>query len=221
MSSSSEEDGDAEWQAAIDSITSEVPNGFGVTPNIADSSKVAKDGRDMEKTLESRPFKLYQVKAQKLLDDMLEKKLVIVRNSTASSDRNPKECDDNVGVRLFRNAPPGIIFEPLDESTQPRKRLSILPGVDVDERSKKFKQRIQSAAVDGDHIMAAARDVCQRSLDRFEAQGMAAKAKAEKEEKRIEELKRVRGEKWLPSIARKKNVRQEFIPRGKAVGVVL
>ncbi|KAG9440516.1 hypothetical protein H6P81_020681 [Aristolochia fimbriata] len=221
-SSSSEEDGDAEWKAAIDSVTSQVTNGFGVTPpSTGETSQAAKDEGDLEKKPQSRPLKLYQVKAQKLLDDILEKNLVIVRDSTISSDRSPRESDDDTGVRLFRNAPPGIIFEPIDEFTHPRKRLKILPGEDIDEKSKKFKRQIRSAAVEGDHVMAAARHACQTSLDRFQAKAMAAKAKSEKEEKRIEELKRVRGEKWLPSIARKKNIEQHLSRRGKIVGVVL
>lgn len=36
---------------------------------------------------------------------------------------------------------------------------------------------------------------------RLEAKEAAAKAKAKKEEERVAELKKVRGEKWLPSVA--------------------
>ena len=54
--------------------------------------------------------------------------------------------------------------------------------------------------------MVAARDACQRSLARFEAKDAAAKAKAKIEEERVAELKKIRGEKWLPSIAREMQV---------------
>lgn len=41
---------------------------------------------------------------------------------------------------------------------------------------------------------------------RVEAKEAAAKAKAKKEEERVAELKKVRGEKWLPSVARELQV---------------
>jgi len=69
-----------------------------------------------------------------------------------------------------------------------------------------FRHQLQSVAVDGANIMAAARDACQRSLDRFEAKDAAAKAKAKIDEGRVAELKKMRGEKWLPSIAREMQV---------------
>lgn len=57
--------------------------------------------------------------------------------------------------------------------------------------------------------MAAARDACQRSLARFEATDAAAKAKVKKEEERVAELKKIRGEKWLPSIAKEMQIRNK------------
>lgn len=70
-----------------------------------------------------------------------------------------------------------------------------------------FKRQLKSVAVDGIDIMAAAKIACQKSLARFEANDAAAKAKAKKEEERVAELKKIRGEKWLPSIAREMRVR--------------
>lgn len=50
--------------------------------------------------------------------------------------------------------------------------------------------------------MAAARDACQKSLAKFEAKDSAAQVAARREEERVAELKRIRGERWLPSMAR-------------------
>lgn len=65
-----------------------------------------------------------------------------------------------------------------------------------------FRRQLQAVVVDGVDILAAAREASQKSLARLEAKDAAAKAKANREEERVAELKRVRGERWLPSIAR-------------------
>lgn len=70
-----------------------------------------------------------------------------------------------------------------------------------------FRRQIQSVAVGGEYIMAAARDTCQKSLARLEAKDAAAKAAAIREKERVAELKRIRGERWLPSIAKKMQVK--------------
>lgn len=56
--------------------------------------------------------------------------------------------------------------------------------------------------------MAAARDKCQRSLSRLEAKDEAAKAAAKREEERVAQLKKIRGEKWLPCIAREMQLKR-------------
>lgn len=50
--------------------------------------------------------------------------------------------------------------------------------------------------------MSKARDQCQRALSRLEAKDAAKKEAAKKEEERVAQLKKVRGERWLPSLAR-------------------
>jgi septation ring formation regulator EzrA len=55
-------------------------------------------------------------------------------------------------------------------------------------------------------IISEARDAEQKSLAQLEAKEAKAKAKAKKEEERVVELKRIRGERWLPSIAREMQV---------------
>lgn len=50
--------------------------------------------------------------------------------------------------------------------------------------------------------MAAARDAYQESLANLETKHAAAKAAAKKEEERVAQLKKIRGERWLPSMAR-------------------
>ena len=115
-----------------------------------------------------------------------------------------------------------------DEPQQPRKRPRILPGEDIDEKSKKvvhsilvlivvvmhcqflndymshqqFKRQIHSVAVDGRDIIASAEDAYKKALARLEARDAAAKAAAQREKERVENLKKVRGERWLPSMAR-------------------
>lgn len=61
--------------------------------------------------------------------------------------------------------------------------------------------------MDGADILTTARDTCQKSLARMEAKDAAAKEKAKREEERVAELKRFRGERWLPSIAREMQVK--------------
>ncbi|XP_077217363.1 uncharacterized protein LOC143851761 [Tasmannia lanceolata] len=195
-SSSGEEDGDAEWRAAIDSVATVFSKPHDSTDNIDENVR--------EKKSESHAFKLYQIKAQKLLDDLLEKSLMLVQNPNPASDEIPQGSEDC--IRLFSQAPPGIIFDPIDDLIGPRKRPRILPAEELDEKSKKFRRRVQSVAVDGDDIVAAAKNACQRSLARFEAKDAAAKVKAKEEEERVADLKRIRGEKWLPSIAREMQV---------------
>ncbi|KAF8377646.1 hypothetical protein HHK36_031029 [Tetracentron sinense] len=203
-SSSGEEDGDANWRAAIDSVANtdaiSAANGFTAMSN--DSEKHVghsnpKFEEDLEKKQKSQVLKLYQIKAQKLLDNILEKSLVMVKDPIHVLDDN-----NEGGIRLFKHAPPGIVFDHSDQLQQPRKRPRILPGGEIDEKSNKFRLQLHSVAVDGKDIMAAAGDAHQKSLARFEAKDAAAKASAKREEERVAELRRIRGEKWLPSIAR-------------------
>ncbi len=70
----------------------------------------------------------------------------------------------------------------------------------------RFKKLLQSIAVDGEDMLAAAREANWKSVARLDARDAAAKAKAKREEERIAELRRVRGERWLPSIAREMQV---------------
>ena len=60
---------------------------------------------------------------------------------------------------------------------------------------------LRSVVVDGNDVLVCAKEASQISLARMEARETAAKAKAKREEERVAELKKVRGEKWLPSIA--------------------
>ena len=94
-----------------------------------------------------------------------------------------------------------------DEYQQPTKRPRILPGKEVDEKSKKFRRQVQSVSVDGIDIIAAASDAYQKSLAKREAKDAAAKAAAMREKERVAELKRIRGERWLPSITRDMKVK--------------
>ncbi|KAE8675628.1 protein SHORT-ROOT-like [Hibiscus syriacus] len=207
-STSGEEDGDAEWKAAIQSIAATTTasfsaNGSTITTRNNLSTPDTDDHVDEADEIDQKkqPQKLthYQLKVQKLLDEMLEKNLLIVK------DCNVPDDDSLViesGVRLFKNSAPGIVFDLVDEIQGPRKKPKILPGRGIDENSKEFRRQLRSIAVDGKDILAAARDANQKALARFEAKAAAAKEKAKKEEARIAQLKKIRGERWLPSMAR-------------------
>ncbi|XP_019055185.1 PREDICTED: uncharacterized protein LOC104608356 isoform X2 [Nelumbo nucifera] len=214
-SSSGEEDGDADWRAAINSIATTdftITITKGSTTKASESvkhinystSNTEEDGNNDHINQKPQNLKLYQIKAQKLLEGLLEKSLEMVRGPIPVLD------DDNLvdegGIRLFRQSPLGIVFDHVDEFQQPRKKPRILPGELFDEKSKKFRRQIQSVAVDGIDIMAAAREASQKALSRFEAKVDATKEAAKREEERVAELKRIRGEKWLPSVAREMRV---------------
>lgn len=206
-SSSGEEDGDADWKAAIDSVAAV---SFGVPASNGrrkpgnsevDSSSHEDDKHHDQRMLSKAPkLKLYQIKAQKLLDDLLDESLEMVKSSGFSND---EISQSNVaGIRLFSKSAPGIIVDPVDTYKLPTKKPRILPGEELNEKSKKFKRKVRSVVIDGTDIMAAATEACRRSLAIAEAKEAAAKAAAKKEEERVSVLKKARGEKWLPSVAK-------------------
>ncbi|KAG4933372.1 hypothetical protein HKD37_17G047846 [Glycine soja] len=200
--SSGEEDGDAAWRAAIDSIAQ-------TTTYVASTTKHNHPNHhidDDDHKPNTQQLKHYQLKAQKLLNEILENSIEIVRKPVPVVDEDPEsnEC----GIRLFKHAQPGIVFDHVDELQPPRKRPRLLPGGDIDEKSKKqFRKQIRSVAVNGIDIIAAANDAYKKSLARLEAKDAAAKAKAKREEERIENLKKIRGERWLPSMAKEMQVK--------------
>ncbi|PQQ03556.1 uncharacterized protein Pyn_19655 [Prunus yedoensis var. nudiflora] len=209
-SSSSEEDGDSEWKAAINSaaagassVMSSFMNGFSANENGGGGG-----GGDYNQSKSQQLPKHYQIKAQKLLDEIIGKSLEIVNDPLIHLPDDEAVVDEDEGcIRLFKNAPPGIVFDHVDE--QPlRKRPRILPGREINEKSKKFRRRLESVVVDGKDIMAAATDKCQRSLSMLEAKDEAAKAAAKRDEERVAQLKKIRGEKWLPCIAREMQLKR-------------
>ncbi|XP_019434692.1 PREDICTED: uncharacterized protein LOC109341280 isoform X2 [Lupinus angustifolius] len=198
-SSSSEEDGDAAWKAAINSIaqTTTFVSSFKSVTKHRDSNDNNNNDDGQDHKPKTQLIKHYQIKAQKLLNDILEKTIDVVEEPAFILNEDTKT--EEGGIRLFRHSQPGIVFD-ADEPHSPRKRPRILPGADIDEKSKKFKKRIRSVTVDGKDLMATANDACKKSLARLEAKDAAAKAKARREEERIENLKKIRGERWLPSM---------------------
>ncbi|KAG2554011.1 uncharacterized protein LOC120646962 [Panicum virgatum] len=204
--SSSEDDGDAAWKAAIESIASVgfgVPSSNGVAKAASDGSGEADNDAELKQPHEEKPqaprLKLYQIKMRNMLDDMLEKNIEIVK-APCLNVTDPTETEG--GIKLFKKAPPGIKMDSMDKLHVQLKRPRIVPGEEVDEKSKKFRHMLRSVAVDGSDILVSAKKASQRSLARLEAREAAAKAKAKREEERVQEFKKVRGEKWLPSIAR-------------------
>ncbi|CAN4079778.1 unnamed protein product [Withania somnifera] len=198
-SSSSEEDGDADWRAAIDSVAATT------TFTRPHSSVTATNGEYVAQEHETdikipQKLKHYQIKALKTLEDILDKTIEIVKDVNHASQEDTPSV--NGGVRLFKRAPPGIVFEDKDEFEEPRKKPRIRPGKELEENSEEFKYQIKSIAVDGMDILAASKNACQKSLARLEAREESAKAAARREEERVAALKKIRGERWLPSVAR-------------------
>ncbi|XP_044487262.1 uncharacterized protein LOC123212237 [Mangifera indica] len=211
-SSSGEEDGTAEWKKAIESVVSTTTFGFvNVSTKSINNSNSNKDSV-YEDDHQHKPQKLthYQIKAQKALDDILEQNLEIVRDPVDFPE-NDQVIDG--GVRLFKNSAPGIVFDHKDEFKGPSKKPRILPGKEIDMKTKEFRRQLQAVVVDGVDILAAAREASQKSLARLEAKDAAAKAKANREEERVAELKRVRGERWLPSIAGEMQLKRKGVQR--------
>lgn len=64
-----------------------------------------------------------------------------------------------------------------------------------------FRKQLQSVTINGADIIGAARAEGQKLLAKLEAREARAKAAAKREEERVAELKKIRGERWLPCIA--------------------
>ncbi|XP_031107972.1 uncharacterized protein LOC116012550 [Ipomoea triloba] len=202
-SSSGEEDGDADWRAAIDSLaaTTAFSSSAAVNGGLHSGASTAHPTREDETDTPKPQLKHYQIKAQKLLEDIIEKTIEVVSDTGNVMLEEPIRSSEG-GIRLFKHAPAGIVFDHTNELNQSRKKPRILPVPEIDERSKEFRHQIKSVAVDGTDIMVAAKDSSQKSLAKLEAKDAAAKAAKQREEERVAALKRIRGERWLPSIAR-------------------
>ncbi|KAH9302088.1 hypothetical protein KI387_013671 [Taxus chinensis] len=195
-SSSSDEDGDEKWRAAVNSIAGD----FDTQNNENNGHSKKEDGG------KSSSVKLYQSRAQDLLHNYLDKTLNII----SSPDWQPHvvdspavDADDD--IRLFRRAPLGITLKPDVERLPvsfPRKKPRILPRQEINEKSAEFKCQLQSVAVDGTNILAEAEKNSRKAFARLQGKEYAAQIAAKKEEERVALLKQQRGEKWLPSIAK-------------------
>ncbi|KAI3949916.1 hypothetical protein MKW92_027221 [Papaver armeniacum] len=128
-SSSEEEDGDAERKAAINYLATDVSN------QSADSNGPVPKTTNRTSNSEEKPKSKHYV-VQKLLEDMLDKSLEMVNAPIPECDDEPA-VDEGDGIPLFRHAPLGIVFDPVDDSKLPRKMPKILPRYEVVEKSEK------------------------------------------------------------------------------------
>jgi hypothetical protein len=204
-SSSSDEDGDENWRAAVNSVAVDSSAIFrnGSNQNGTGHSKLS--GIDGGKEGKSSNLKSCQARAQDLLHRYLDKTLTIIASPESRSHVCKSTIDDAEDeIRLFRRAPRGITVKPVAETPEtliPRKKPRIPPRKDIDEKSVEFQSQIQSVAVDGAIIIAKAEKEKTRALVRMQEKEAAAQAAVKKEEERVALLKQQRGEKWLPSIA--------------------
>ncbi|CAO2830410.1 unnamed protein product [Amaranthus hypochondriacus] len=205
-SSSDDEDGDDRWKAAIEAAATSY---LGITLPNQTTTPASDDDDDDDSKKRQQPMKHYQIKAQKTLDEIMEKSLVIVRSSDLSDTINDPPDTSEGGVRLFKKAPVGIVFDYRDELKGPKKRPQILPGEEINEKSKKFKRRLESVVVEGTDIIATAKHAYEKSLSKLAAKEAAAKEAAKREDERVARLKKNRGERWLPSIAREMQVKSQ------------
>lgn len=209
-SSSSDDDGDENWRAAVNSVAvdSSAILRNGSTQNGTERSKL----QDIEGGKEgmSSNLKSCQARAQDLLHRYLDKTLTIIASPESPSHVCKSTIDDATidgaedEIRLFRRAPRGITVKPVAETLEtliPRKKPRIPPRKEIDEKSAEFQSQIQSVAVDGAIIIAKAEKEKTRALVRLQEKEAAAQAAVKKEEERVALLKQQRGEKWLPSIA--------------------
>ncbi|ESQ45545.1 hypothetical protein EUTSA_v10010709mg [Eutrema salsugineum] len=191
---SSSEEEDPKWKAAINSIATTTVYGASATKPAATQSHEDGDFRQKPKKLTHA-----QIKVKKLLNEMVENSLDFVKDPiNVPEDKPESDC----GVRLFKRCSTGIIFDHVDELQGPKKKPNLRPDRAAQGNSKEFKKRIKSIAVDGSDVLSAAIEAAAKASARLVAKEAAAKAKAKKEEERVAELKKVRGEKWLPSVAR-------------------
>ena len=92
-SSSGEEDEDAEWMAAINSVIS--------------SEVHASNGASQDENHKPKGLEHYQIKAGRLLEDLLVKTIEVVTEKAPIVEKDP--APEDVGVRLFRTALRGIV----------------------------------------------------------------------------------------------------------------
>ncbi|GMH24051.1 hypothetical protein Nepgr_025894 [Nepenthes gracilis] len=220
-STSGEDDGDENWKAGINSIATGLLGGSGNSTGFAFTSDtpVKRFGTDwIPEDLEDddcdkpqpQAFKHYQIKAQNALDNILKKTLVMVKDPICAEDNEHDPGSGGGGIRLFKGAPPGIVFDHIDKLHKPRKKPRILPGEEINEKSKEFKRQVESVAVNSKDILAAAKDACRKSLAKMTAKEAAAKEAAGREEERVAKLRGIRGERWLPSLVREMNMKFQF-----------
>ncbi|KAJ4900272.1 Uncharacterized protein Rs2_14223 [Raphanus sativus] len=200
--SSSEEEDDPKWKAAINSIVTTTAYAASATKAAA-AAAATQQHEDGEFRLKPKKLTHAQIKVKKLLNEMVENTLDFVKDPTLTLvPQDDEEPENDCGVRLFKRCSTGIVFDHVDELQGPKKKPNLHPSRGLEASSKEFKKRIESIAVDGSDVLSAAVESAKKASARLEAKEAAAKAKAKKEEERVAELKKVRGEKWLPSVAR-------------------
>ncbi|XP_010426518.1 PREDICTED: uncharacterized protein LOC104711517 [Camelina sativa] len=204
---SSSEEEDPKWKAAINSIATTTVYGASAAKPAATQTRENGDFR-----LKPKKLTHGQIKVKNLLNEMVEKTLDFVEDPVnVPEDKQENDC----GVRLFKRCATGIIFDHVDEIKGPKKKPNLRPDRGLEGNSKEFKKRIKSISVDGSDILTSAMETAKKASARLEVKEAAAKAKAKKEEERIAELKKERGEQWLPSVARimKKEMKREKYAR--------
>lgn len=152
-------------------------------------------------------LKLYQTRVQDLLQKHLDK--VFEENledtavgSTKSGDRCAEDETYDDEIRLYGDAPLGVSLKRSRSSKHVQVRL-LPPRYDSsDDDSAERESRFQAAAVEGSAVISHAEEAQTKAFVRFlEAEG-AYRRTDEEEAQRVGQLRRERGEEWLPSVAK-------------------
>ncbi|CAM6087420.1 unnamed protein product [Calypogeia fissa] len=157
-------------------------------------------------------LKLYQTRVQDLLQKHLDKvfeesvvEVPVESENAAKSGNHVAEEDDETydeEIRLFRSAPLGVS---LKRSRPEHSQVGRLPPRydSSDEESAHEKEsRFQVAAIESSSIISEAEKAQKKALARFLAAEEASRRSEKAEAERVGQLRRERGEEWLPSIAK-------------------
>lgn len=206
MSTSSDDDDDLDAakfaSVAVDS-SAVIQNASAPVASLRKSGDARGSDGEEDKD-QSSGLKLYQTRLQDLLYKHLDKTFGDERRSIPLPLRDEivDESARTGGIRLFRRAPPGIVVPIRDEKIHgPGIKPQLRPSLTLEEDSDEHLVRLQATVVDGETVAHQAEQLRKRALASAKSAQTKADLARKKEDERVAELKRQRGEEWLPSVA--------------------
>ncbi|XP_024375153.1 uncharacterized protein [Physcomitrium patens] len=192
--------------APVPSLRKSANSGNASVNSATDSRGSEEDGKD------SSGLKLYQTRLQDLLYKHLDKKFGATTGDVSVTNAKPSQppSGDSIvdeggrigGIRLFRRAPPGIVIQKREEIVPSLGvKPNLRPSLTLDEDSEEHLVRLRATVVDTETVEEQGKRWREKSLASAKALQEKAGLAKKKEEERVAQLKRERGEEWLPSIA--------------------